>query len=76
MGFQEEYRYIAQLLEGAPEVDVGEWQAIRGDIPQAKTIEVEDVTMVLEIPETIEGLQRDVKPNLPWDEHHFADRVG
>lgn len=75
MGFQEEYRYIASLLAEANEVDVGEWQAIRGDIPQAKTIEVEDVSLYLEMPETIEELQEEVKPNLPWAEEHFLERI-
>lgn len=75
MGFQEEYRVIAGELADAPVVDVGEWQAIRGDIPQAKTIEVEDVTLYFEIPEYMEDLQEDVEPNLPWAEEHFQERI-
>lgn len=75
MSFQDEYNYIATLLSEADEVDVGEWQAIRGDIPQAKTIEVEDITLMMDIPSTLEELQDEVKPNLPWAEEHFGERV-
>ena len=75
MGFRSEYAYIADQLLHGTEVDVGEWQAIRGDIPQAKTVEVEDITLELEIPETVEELQEEVFPNLPWAEEHFLERV-
>lgn len=75
MGFRDEYAYIADQLAHGTEVDVGEWQAIRGDIPQAKTIEVEDITLELEIPPTVEELQDEVFPNLPWAEEHFLERI-
>lgn len=75
MSFRDVYLNIAGLLTEAPIVDVGEWQAIRGDIPQGKTIEIEDVTLTLEIPETVEELQDEVNPNLPWAEEHFQERV-
>lgn len=75
MSFQDEYMFIAKLLSEAPVVDVGEWQAIRGDIPQARTIEVEDVSLYFDIPDSIEDLQEEVHPNLPWAEEHFVERV-
>lgn len=73
--FDEQYKMIAGLLTWGPEVDVGEWQAIRGDIPQAKTIEIEDVSLEFDLPPSIEELQNMVHPNLPWAEEHFEERV-
>lgn len=75
MSFDDEYALIAGLLADAPVVDVGEWQAIRGDIPQAKTIEVEDVSLHLEIDSTVKAWREQVHPNLPWAEEHFQERV-
>lgn len=73
--FDEQYKMVAGLLTWGPEVDVGEWQAIRGDIPQAKTIEIEDVSIEFDLADTIEGLQEQTHPNLPWAEEHFGERV-
>lgn len=76
MGFQDEYRVLAGLLAEAPVVKVGEWQGIHNpDIPQAETIEVEDVSLYFEIGEAMEDLQDDVEPNLPWAEEHFQERI-
>lgn len=76
MNFDSEIKYLTKLLAAAPEVEVGEWQAIREvDSPFSKTIEVEDVTIDVEIPSTIEEWQRDIGPNLPWAEEHFLERV-
>lgn len=59
-------------------VDVGEWQSIRReekDIPQQRTIELMMPAFSYQIPETMEALQYDVEPNLPWAEDHFQERV-
>ena len=75
--FDDQYKMIAGLLTHAPVVHVGEWQAIRSDdMPQADTIELEDVTIEFQLAETIEGLQEQTHPNLPWAEEHFGERVG
>lgn len=66
---------LTHLLSVADEVKVGEWQAIRGDIPQGDTIELEDVSLEVRIPENIEDWQAQVQPNLPWSEEHFLERV-
>jgi Thymidylate synthase len=68
-------RRLTRELKYAPLVDVGEWQAIRKDIPQTKTREVQDVIFEWRIPGTIEGAQAQTKPNLPWAEDHFLERV-
>lgn len=63
-------------LHSSHVVDVGEWQAIQGDIPQAKTIEVQDVSFAYAIPGNDLGqLQKEMEPNLPWAEDHFMERV-
>jgi thymidylate synthase len=67
---------ITYDLANAPEVHVGEWQAIRNDaMPQMETIEVEDISFWTPIPASIEDWQNAVLPNLPWAEEHFRERV-
>ena len=59
-------------------VDVGEWQSIRreqADIPQQRTIELQNVVFSLAIPTTQEALVAQVHPNLPFAEAQFQDRV-
>ena len=73
--FEHVYAALAKRLRRAPLVDTGEWQAIRGDIPQAKTREVTDVILEYRIPASVPVLQRQVQPNLPWAEEHFGERV-
>jgi hypothetical protein len=65
----------AQLLTHGEVVDVGEWQSIRGDIPQARTLELQDVHFSISIAEDVRSLQHQVRPNLPWAEDHFQERV-
>src|SRR5690606_30257924 len=67
---------IRALLIDAPVVDTGEWQAIvNPEMPQSRTIEVEDVSFTFNIPDSVEVLREHVKPNLPWADLHFAERV-
>lgn len=74
--FDDVIEFFTNQLLHAPVVDVGEWQSIQNDqIPQAKTIEVEDVSFKIDIPQTVAGLQEVIQPNLPWAEDHFQERV-
>lgn len=74
--FNDVIGWMLTQLHAAPVVDVGEWQAIQGDIPQGRTIEVEDVSFAITIPgNDVVRLQEDVIPNLPWAEDHFQERV-
>lgn len=66
---------LAVELRQAPLVDVGEWQAIRADIPQTRTREIQDVVFEYTIPSSVPQLQKEVEPNLPWAEDHFKERV-
>lgn len=74
--FDEYVKYFTQRLASAPVVEVGEWQAIQDkSSPFSSTIEVEDVTVDVDIPESVEQWQSVVKPNLPWAEEHFNERI-
>jgi hypothetical protein len=71
--FDEVYEFILHVFNvDGVEVDVGEWQAIRDERPQTKTIEIQDISF--EMPIT-DGLINDVDPNMPWAEDHFQERV-
>lgn len=66
---------LAELLE-APTVDVGEWHAMDvSDQPNLVTHEVRHATFELHVPETLEDLQFQYRPNLPWADEHFDERV-
>lgn len=73
--FDHVVNHLTAQLKNAPLVEVGEWQAIRSDIPQTRTREVTDVVFEWPIPNTIPTLQKQVNPNLPWAEDHFQERV-
>jgi len=74
--FEALHRVLKESLYlGGEVVDVGEWQSIRGDIPQSRTIELQDINFRIQIPDSIASLQMAVKPTLPWAEDHFLERV-
>lgn len=66
-----------KLVHASDKVDVGEWHAqpTKGNKLLA-TRELTDVHLRIFIPETVEHLQESVRPNLPWAEEHFLERVG
>jgi thymidylate synthase len=66
---------MAGSLLSAPQVDVGEWQAQKISDPAMVTRELQNTIFELDIPRTVELLQQEVKPNLPWAEDHFQERV-
>jgi thymidylate synthase len=56
--------------------DRGRWQS--QDVsarPEMNTRELWNVSIAYDMPKTLEALQRDVEPNLPWADDHFAERV-
>lgn len=57
-------------------VDVGQWQGldIKGD-PSKVTWEIREAILALRMPETMNGAQSEYRPNLPWAEDHFLERV-
>lgn len=44
--------------------------------PQAATYELEDVRVLVDVPDNIVEWREEMKPNLPWADEHFAERVG
>jgi Thymidylate synthase len=67
---------IIYFLDEGKVVDVGEWQSFRDpNLPMTQTYEVEDVSFKYWIPFSRDDLQRAVKPNLPWAERHFQERM-
>jgi hypothetical protein len=58
-------------------VDVGRWQGIDvKDNPQMVTHELFDWHFTCQIPASLEELVSQTKPNLPWADEHFEERVG
>lgn len=73
--FSEIARVIRRaFVELGQPVDTGEWQAKLG-VPQAQTVELEDVSFHWPIPLTREPLALAVHPSAGWAEEHFAERV-
>jgi len=64
------------FLTKGMEVNVGEWQAIKDpNLPLSKTLELQNVSIQVKIPEAVNALQKLIEPNLPWAEDHFLERV-
>lgn len=65
-----------RFLITAREVDVGRWQSIDvSDRPEMVTHELLNVSFEIRLPASMEQLQHVVRPNLPWAEDHFQERV-
>jgi hypothetical protein len=63
------------FLKRAEVVDVGEWHSQPIDNPLLVTRELQNTVIVLRPPARVEDLQAEVRPNLPWAEDHFQERV-
>lgn len=75
-GIRQELQYL--LARQGQVVDVGEWQSIRRserDLPQQRTIELENVVFDMYIPLTQEEAVDHIQPNMPFAEAQFQDRV-
>lgn len=57
-----------------PVVDTGHWQALK-DVPHTRTIEMRNVLIEYEIPPTMGELLDELRPNYPWCEEEFENRV-
>lgn len=74
--FSDMKRSIAKHLLEEPTIHRGKWQTL--DVSNStvhSTYELRNVTIFYTIPSTLEELQRDVRPDLPWADEHFAERV-
>lgn len=63
------------LMQQEP-VEVGEWQSqdVR-DKPEMATRELMNVSFQMPVPNDMMTWQQELKPNLPWAEDHFQERV-
>jgi hypothetical protein len=73
--FNQVVDFLTIALADAPDIDVGEWQAIRDDRPQTRTIETQDLSFSVPINRYRDDWAQAVNPNLPWAEDHFQERV-
>lgn len=67
---------ILRVVRSGDDVEVGEWQSqdVR-DKPEMISRELRHETFRLRVSSSLERLQEDVQPNLPWAEDHFQERV-
>jgi hypothetical protein len=65
----------AELLASGRIVHVGEWQGLRGG-NTARTFELQNASFRASIPDAVHELAVQLRPNLPWAEDHFGERVG
>lgn len=65
------------LLRGGKEVPVGHWQGmdVKGK-PDMVTFELLNHSFSCAISPDVNELKKQVKPNLPWADDHFLERVG
>ncbi len=77
--FAAAYRWLAESLRRAPTVEQDRWQGVvvKGN-PAARCYEVRDVAVCVDLAgsEDLDRWRGDVKPNVPWADDHFAERVG
>lgn len=70
-----------QLRDYGAEVDPGRWQGVPTEgKPDLMTLELQDLAFRVHLPrilypEPCLELQEDIKPNLPWADNHFEERV-
>lgn len=77
MPFDKLTAQMTKDLLAAKPFDRGEWQSQSiADKPQMVTKEVLNVSFEYLMPNVRTTLVREVKPNLPWAEDHFLERVG
>lgn len=67
----------ALLFECQHPVEVGQWHSedVSGN-RLLKTAEAPNAHFIIDVPKSIEELVQDLRPNLPWAEAHFLERVG
>jgi hypothetical protein len=76
--FMAKYRQLGRNVMDAPVIHTGSWQSTdTTDNPLRATHEIQDVTFVLPIPESLQQLREDMPVvNRPWADKHFLERVG
>lgn len=75
--FQQARNQIADALRSAKRIQRGTWQTI--DVSGSDlhiTRELINCTIIYKIPASIRMIENEVKPDLPWADEHFSERVG
>lgn len=76
--FQQRYFGLLQeVMDNGQEVEVGQWQSQDvSDKPEMVSRELRHVRVHVDIPNSPEVLKDWIRPNLPWAEDHFQERIG
>jgi hypothetical protein len=70
-------RAIRWLKASGEPVDAGHWQGVEtGGRPDLVTTEITNLTVTAPIPVLPSVLEKECKPNMPWAEIEFLERVG
>lgn len=76
--FENTIERLVEIMENdlieAPPVDTGHWQA-KTNVPQTATRELMNVSIETTIATTVGAWAAYMRPNLPWAEEHFTERV-
>lgn len=70
--FIQNYRALCGQLLESELLDSGRWQSTDTSV---KTYELLDTRIIYQMPATPVKLQKEIKPNLPWAEDHFKERI-
>ena len=78
--FQGTYENVNFLLKKAfvqdgRHVRRGEWQALTDDRPQMSVVELHDISIYMQVPHDVSEWMEATRPNLPWAENHFRERI-
>jgi len=77
--FQIAARTLRTMMRAAPQVRTDRWQgrSVVND-PSARTYELRNVVMEVDLlgKEGLDHYRDDIRPNLPWADDHFLERVG
>lgn len=66
---------LAELLLDQQVQPSGSWQSVRTDDRLHDTYELRNVTVWYQMPDTRDEARMMIRPDLPWAEAHFAERV-
>lgn len=72
--FKDAIKYAeGRMLDTSYPIQTEKWQGIKLENPMRETL---NVSFQCVMPEHISDMVQDIKPNLPWADDHFMERVG
>lgn len=67
---------LKRSLAGATPISSNTWQSQSiSEKPEMATLEQQNAIIMINIPDSIDDLQELIRPNLPWAEEHFQERI-